>query len=136
LSRRLNFTPIWKNYIHLIVTETIKNVVEYDSLKRRYLWENIDTIRVCGSKLWDIKCRWTDVDTVRCKNRILSYLMILTYLRPILNSMRFTELRITGKFWPEMPQIMDNVSTLLSLDLSSNRIEAFTVGKSSFRTEN
>jgi len=59
-----------------------------------------------------------------------------TYLRPILNSLGFTELRITGRFWPEMPQIMDNVSTLITLDLSSNRIETFTEGKSSFRTEN
>jgi hypothetical protein len=58
------------------------------------------------------------------------------YLRPILNSLGFTELCITGRFWPEMPQIMDNVSTLIRLDLSSNRIENFAEGKSSFRTEN
>jgi hypothetical protein len=59
-----------------------------------------------------------------------------TFLRPILKSLGFTELRITGRFWPEMPQIMGNVSTLIRLDLSNNRIETFTEGKSSFRTEN
>jgi len=59
-----------------------------------------------------------------------------TLLRRFLNSLGFTELRITGRFWPEMPQIMDNVSTLIRLDLSSNRIESFTEGKSSFMAEN
>ena len=59
-----------------------------------------------------------------------------TYLRPILNSVGFTELRITGRFWPEMPQIMANLSTVVRFDLSNNRIETFTEGKSSSRTEN
>jgi hypothetical protein len=58
-----------------------------------------------------------------------------TYLRPILNSVPFTELHITGRFWPEMPQILVNLSTLVRLDLSSNRIETFTEGESSFRTK-
>jgi hypothetical protein len=65
-----------------------------------------------------------------------SFLSDDRHLRPILNSLGFTELCITGRFWPEMPQIMDNVSTLIRLDLSSNRIETFSEGKSSFRTEN
>jgi hypothetical protein len=60
----------------------------------------------------------------------------IIYLRHILNSVGFTELRITGRFWTEMPQIMANLSTLLKLDLSSNRIETFTEGEPRFKREN
>jgi hypothetical protein len=52
-----------------------------------------------------------------------------TYVRLLLNSMRFTELRITGRFWPDMPLLVTNLSTLISLDLSRNGIRTFPDGE-------
>jgi hypothetical protein len=136
LSRRWNFTPIWKNVIHLICYRNyqrccsgIRFLEEAISVgKYRYhlnLWQQI-----VGHEMSMTRCGLSTVYKQK------SFVSDDTYLRPIINSVGFTEFCITGKFWPKMPQIMDNVSTLVRLDLSSNRIEAFTEGKSSFSTEN
>jgi Leucine-rich repeat (LRR) protein len=53
------------------------------------------------------------------------------YLRPLLNSTGLTELRITLRFWPDMPPLLTNLTTLKRLDLSSNRIETIPGGESS-----
>jgi hypothetical protein len=74
--------------------------------------------------------------SLRTEYKQKPYLSDDTFLRSILKSLGFTELLVTGRFWPEMPQIMGDGSTLVRLDLSSNRIETFTEGKLSFRTEN
>lgn len=71
--------------------------------------------------------------SLRTEYKQKPYLSDDTFLRPILKSLGFTELLVTGRFWPEMPQIMGNASTLKRLDLSSNRIETFTEGKSEFQ---
>jgi hypothetical protein len=55
------------------------------------------------------------------------------YLGLLLNSMRFTELCITGRFWPDMPLLVTNMSTLIRLDLSRNGIRTFPDGEWPYR---
>jgi hypothetical protein len=136
LSRGWNFTPLWKNSICLVCYRNYQRCfsgIQFPEEaipvgEHRYhlnLWQQI-----VGHNMSMNRCGLT---TVYKERRFLSD---DTFLRPILHSLGFTELRIKGRFWPEMPQIMDTVSTLIRLDLSSNRIKTFTEGKSSFRTEN
>jgi hypothetical protein len=58
-----------------------------------------------------------------------------TYLRVLLNSTRFTELRITGRDWPDLPPLLSNLSTLTKLDLTGNRIETIPEGKLYYRSD-